>query len=129
MRPFLTAAVAAALIAVPLTASAEWRRVARLTADQWAEIRRTAVARGRVDRLLDRYIPFFQVPAQEDRVVICENRGTLGLDCWTESRGQRCPSTVEVRIPGVPSPARVPVTCIGPDAAGMCECDFAPAPG
>lgn len=124
MTRILALSLAVVLIVLPLAAQAEWRRVARLSAQQWGEIRQTAIARGRVDRLLDRYVPYFQVPAQENRVMVCEHRGTLGLDCWTEARGQRCPSEVEVRIPGVPSPARVPVTCIGPDATGMCECDF-----
>ena len=112
------------LIVAPLAAQAEWRRVARLSAQHWAEIRQTAMARGRVDRLLDRYVPYFAVPAQSNEVLVCEHRGLPGLDCWVEQRGLRCPSEVEVRIPGVPSPARVPVTCIGPDARGNCECDF-----
>jgi len=109
----------------PLPAQAEWRRIATLSERHWAGIRQAAVRRGPLSPLLNEAIPYFKVPAQDAEVLVCENRGLPGLECWIESRGRTCPSEVEVRIPGVPTPARVPVTCIGPDVAGECECDFA----
>lgn len=113
------------LIALPLDAAAEWRRAATLSAAQWAEIRQAAVARGRVARLVERHIPRFLLVANENRVVIC-NLGPQGLDCFTDIRGRQCPSTVEVRIEGAASPANIPITCTGPDAQGICDCDFTP---
>ncbi len=123
----LCAVSAAVILALaPLAAQAEWRRIARLSPEQWSAVRQTLSQRGRLAPLMDRYIPYFSVPAQENRVLVCEHRGLPGLDCWVESRGSVCPSSVEVRIQGVPTPAQVPVTCIGPDATGTCECDFTP---
>ncbi len=122
--------VCAALAAVilfltPIAAQAEWRRIARLSAEQQGQVRLALTQRGDLARLIDRYIPYFKVRATDRRITVCSVRYGH-FECWEENRGQYCPSEIEIQVEGVPSPARVPITCIGPDASGECECDFIP---
>lgn len=124
IRPSLAALLAVTVAVAPIAAQAEWRRIAPLTGEQRAQVRQTMVARGDLARLIDHYIPYFKVAATESTVMVCSLRYGA-FECWQESRGRVCPTSVEIRVDGVPSPATVPITCFGPDTSGECECDFA----
>ena len=116
--------LAIVLTLAPLSARAEWRPVTRLTSAQITILGQTARARRDLSAILNDYVPNFAVPPTRRQISVC--RVTFGgaLECWTEQRFDVCPTEIELQIPGVPTPTRVPVTCVGPNASGDCECDF-----
>lgn len=64
----------------------------------------------------------FQTPAQADVKVVC-TISPAGMECHRELAGIRCPTAVEVQVPGGGT-TTVDVDCTGPNAAGNCDCDF-----
>ena len=109
-------------LAAPLQAQTGMRTVAQLNESQYGSLR-TALRTGRNARQsIRQFIPFFEVPAQVTEISVCRIT-TFGMQCRNERRGERCPSTVQVAIPGE-QPLDLPVTCQGPDGLGNCECEF-----
>lgn len=98
--------------------------IGRLSDRQGGMLRYRIAENGRIDALLRRFIPYFKVPAQAGSRVRCDfNYGPL--TCMLEMGPRQCPTEVEVEVRGSNQRARARVNCLGPDAEGNCECEFA----
>jgi hypothetical protein len=64
----------------------------------------------------------FKVPAEITTQIVCR-MSSSGLRCIPDVSTMRCPSAVDIEIPGG-GRTTVPVSCTGPDNDGNCECDF-----
>ena len=85
-----------------------------------------SISAKRMDRKgMQTAMPEFKVPAIQQVVVNCEIAMSTMICVEELGEARKCPSEVEIKIPGQNAPAKAAVDCIGPDANGECDCEFA----
>jgi len=77
--------------------------------------------------LMNEAMPEFKVPSVPTYKTVCRAGRDGFVDCRHEETGERCPTEVELEIPGYGSRIPVKIDCNPnrPDSDGNCECEFA----
>ena len=101
-------------------------KVAQLSSKNVASIKKALISKPIDIRALNVAIPNFKAPAITKQTLICEVSRSNTLECVEETEAERCPTVVQMRVPGLDFPVDVGVTCNPgtPDSNGQCECEL-----
>ncbi len=100
--------------------------VAQLSSKNVASVKKALQSEPLDIRALNDAIPNFKVPAITKQTLIGEVSRSNVLVCVQETEAERCPSVVQMRVPGLDFPVEVGVSCnpSTPDSNGQCECEL-----